>query len=82
MTPAFYYFAIGYGSLMVPCCLKFTGREEFERRCHTRIMGGAVGKSIHRPKDAKEADYLIRQSKACGKYMLYNISQWINRKGS
>ena len=57
-------FRIGYGSRMVPCCLKTIPCEEYDNLFEgyedtEHLVGGTIGEHHHCPKDAEEAANLI-----------------------
>jgi len=66
-------FAIGYGSMMTPCCLQEIDCEEYEQRKNGEsvpVLGGAIGKADKCPGDASEAHMIIQKSKAIMKTKL------------
>jgi len=57
------YFQYGFGSLMVPCCLKIISREEHDRLVEENakrpLLGGAWGKHHVCPGNAKKAHQIL-----------------------
>jgi len=57
------YFEYGFGSRMVPCCLKIISREEYDRLVEEDVnsprVGGAIGKHQDCPKNAEVAHQIL-----------------------